>query len=107
MTLAEAVRAVRARHPDIANKAVVEYYPQTRKLYSYRTGAFEPVVEICAYQFMNQAGRNIATYIPDWADFGGLTWQLGLDGLGREYGPDLIEHTEDISSFWQESCCDC
>lgn len=96
MNLTEAVHAVFNQHPDLADKAVVERYP-------LRSGerTADSVGGIFAYQFMNTSGRNIATYIPDLGECtssanGGLQFQKGMDGKGRDYPANLIRETEDI-----------
>lgn len=101
MTLNEAIKAVQVKHPNLAARVVVELYPNR---YNYQTGTYSLQGEIFAYQFMSESGRNIATYIPDLADFGGLTWQPGLDGLGRDYDPALVKHTKDLSDLREEPC---
>lgn len=99
MTLGEATRAVFAKRPDLADRAVVERYPLK---YNATSGRYDLQGGIFAYQFMSAAGLNIATYIPDMSDVsesGGLQFQEGIDGLGRPYDSRLIHETMDISDF--------
>lgn len=103
MTLEDAVRAVFDKHPDLADRAIVERYPNK---YSFTSGAYDAQAGVFAYQFMSTAGLNIATYIPEVANAsasGGLQFQDGPDGRGRPYDSHLVRESEDISRFKHNS----
>jgi hypothetical protein len=78
------VRQVLANLPagvELADRAVIEYYP--RKPYDAGRQVF-------AYEFMSTAGLNVATWIPD-VSLDGAQMQPGFEGRGRPWKSGSID----------------